>query len=86
MVKIINKTVLQKVIGNSVRYNRLANNLTLEKLASITNLNDKHLGRLERGEKLPNAKTLLTLQIVLNFSSDELIPKYKKKLKKLQKR
>lgn len=84
MKKCISKISLQRVIGESVRMKRRAKNLTLEKLASMTNLDDKHLGRLERGEKLPNAKTLLTLQDVLNLSSDELIPKYKKELQKFK--
>lgn len=82
----INRKMLKTVIGKSVRTYRNKQNLTLEKLASLTNLNDKHLGRIERGEKLPNSKTLITLQLVLKFSTDELIPKYKRKVKKLKKK
>lgn len=80
----IDTKILQKIIGESVRTRRTEKKLTLEKLASMTNLDDKHLGRLERGEKLPNAKTFLTLQIALDISSDDIIPKYEKELEKLQ--
>lgn len=80
----INKGALKTVIGESIRTCRNEQNLTLEKLASMTSLNDKHLGRIERGEKLPNSKTLLALQIALKFSTDDLIPKYKRKIKKLE--
>lgn len=75
------KEILQKIIGQSIRFKRTEQKLTIAKLASITNLDDKHLGRLERGEKLPNAKTLIKLQIALNLSSDELIKKYLQKTK-----
>lgn len=79
----INRQVFKKVIGQSLRNKRTSKNLTLEKLASRVHLNEKHLGRLERGEKLPNAKTLFALQIELNFSTDEFIPKYQKEIKQL---
>lgn len=78
----IGRKLLQKIIGKSIRCKRTEKKLTLTKLASMTDLDDKHLGRLERGEKLPNAKTLIKLQIALNFSFDDLIQTYMKEIKK----
>ena len=57
-------------LGNYIRKHRLINKLTIQELAFRTNMCDKHLGRIERGEKIPLVSTLNKLQHELGFSYD----------------
>lgn len=70
----------KKVVGKHIRDKRLELNLTLEQLSQLTSFDDKHLGRIERGEKLPNAYTLAKIQIVLSLNSDSYLAELDKKV------
>lgn len=67
-----NKTLLKRIIGNYIRLRRQEKNLTLEQLAEKANSNDKYIGQIERGEKLPSVQMLFKLSDSLNMDLDQL--------------
>jgi len=78
-----NRKLFSLILGRTIRKNRIAKGLTLEELASIIKMDDKHLGKVERGEKTPGSYTLTRLQIALKFNSDEFIHEFVEKKKKV---
>ena len=56
-----------KRLGQQVRRYRKLETLTQEKVADMAGINDKHLGRIERGEKTPSARILFKLMQALNI-------------------
>ncbi|MFB4163919.1 helix-turn-helix domain-containing protein [Alteribacillus sp. JSM 102045] len=65
----LNDDLFAKVLGRFLRLRRMEQDKTLEKLASIAHINDKNLGRIERGEKIPKAHTLFQIVIALNLTN-----------------
>lgn len=49
---------IRKTMGSKMREARKKKGLTQEEVAEICNLDDKHIGKLERGEKTPLVTTL----------------------------
>jgi len=70
------KDLFVTILGKHIRRKRKEKNFTLEELAQKVNIDDKHLGRLERGEKEAGAYTLGLLQITLDLNSDEYLNEY----------
>lgn len=57
---------LKKRLGQQLRKYRKLKQLTIEEVAEKAGISDKHLGRIERGEKDPSATMLIKLTQVLN--------------------
>ena len=76
-----NEKLFKRVLGRKIREKRNIKGMTLEFLAEQVKMNGKHLGRIERGEKLPNSYTLTLLQIALDINSDEYINEFLEKEK-----
>ncbi|WP_053072051.1 helix-turn-helix domain-containing protein [Ornithinibacillus contaminans] len=64
--------IFSQLIGKAIRENRIELQKTLENIASDIQMDDKHIGRIERGEKSPQLFTFYKLSRELGFSSDEL--------------
>ncbi|WP_088052547.1 helix-turn-helix domain-containing protein [Virgibacillus dakarensis] len=61
-------------LGNHIRYRRKkVKELTMERLAEIADIDDKSLGKNERGERLPKITTLYKLRKHLGISVDSVI-------------
>ncbi len=72
--KMDDKHFFKIVFGENLRQKRLEmdQKVTIKKAASLTNLNEDYLGRIERGEKLPSVHTIFQLFIGLGISIDEI--------------
>jgi Predicted transcriptional regulators len=62
-----------KVLGNKIRYERLAAKLTQAELAEKVNVSTAYIGQIERGERKFSIETLLNISDVLNTSVDNLL-------------
>jgi transcriptional regulator with XRE-family HTH domain len=51
----------RKIIGEAIRQHRKQANFTQEELAERVDLNPKHLGEVERGEKIISIEALLRI-------------------------
>ena len=56
------------LFGKLLRSTRKAHKLSLGKLAEMTSTDPKHLGRLERGERHPSFKLIISLSNAMNVS------------------
>lgn len=74
----------KKLLGQAIRKRRIEQQKTLEQVASDTQLDDKHLGKLENGKKSPLFHTMLKLSRALDFSVDELIKEVEEELENKQ--
>ncbi|MDX8363777.1 helix-turn-helix transcriptional regulator [Cytobacillus sp. IB215665] len=79
------REIFGKAVGKYVRLRRFSKKLTLEDLAEITDLDDKNLGKIERGEKIPTTFTLYKLHKGLDMSVDSLFEQVTEELKALNK-
>lgn len=70
------KDLFLTILGKHIRRKRKQRQLTLEELAEEINGNDKHLGRLERGEKEASSYTLALIQIALDLNSDDYLNEF----------
>lgn len=62
----------EQLLGKYLRRIRMQQRNSLEEVAEMADLSATHLGRIERGEKLPSTYTLYKLKIALNFSVDQM--------------
>lgn len=72
------RTELNKKIGQNIRKYRLKIDISQENLAMSAGLYPAYLGRLERGEKCPTIDTLYKISCALGITINELfvlIPK-----------
>lgn len=58
-------------VGNIIRRKRIQHQKSMEELADLAKLSAAHLGKIERGEKLPNMYTYFKLCVALDIK-DEL--------------
>lgn len=70
------KDLFIKILGNHIRERRHAMGFTLDRLAEETLLDDKHLERLERGEKEAGSHTLILIHKELNLDIDYCLEQY----------
>jgi transcriptional regulator with XRE-family HTH domain len=59
-------------IGTILKQQRINLPLTLQELASKTEVSASHLGRIERGERFPSAHILRKIAMPLGFDENEL--------------
>lgn len=62
-----------KGIGARIKYHRLKNQLSQEKLAEMTELSHVYISYLERGERMPKLDAIVNIANALNVSSDDLL-------------
>ena len=67
------RTELNKKIGQNIRKYRLKIDISQENLAMSAGLYPAYLGRLERGEKCPTIDTLYKISCALGITINELI-------------
>lgn len=65
--------LFKEILGHCIRKRRISMRLTLENVADQLKMDDKHLDRIESGEKVPSAYTLALLQIALNIHSGDYL-------------
>lgn len=70
MKKMQNRNLFKQILGKHIRQQREEQHLTLQELAFRICMDDKHLGRIERGEKLPSTYTLAKIQLEIDLSSE----------------
>lgn len=61
--------------GKAVRARRIEVGLSQEDLASTASVERSHMGKIERGEHMPNFVLILRLAIALNIPAGELVDK-----------
>ena len=59
-------------LGRILKQQRLMVPLTLQELATTSNVSASHLGRIERGERFPSARILRKIAKPLGFDEDEI--------------
>ena len=59
-------------LGRILRQQRIAIPLTLQELATSSEVSSSHLGRIERGERFPSARILRKIAKPLGFDENEL--------------
>ena len=59
-------------IGEIIKKRRLSIPMTLYELSNGTGVSQSHIGRIERGERLPSAHVLRKIAKPLGFEEDEL--------------
>jgi len=59
-------------LGRILKQQRIAIPLTLQELATTSEVSSSHLGRIERGERFPSAHILRRIAKPLGFDEDEL--------------
>ena len=59
-------------LGQIIRQQRITVPLTLQQLASMSDVSASHLGRIERGERFPSAPILRKVAQPLGFEENEL--------------
>ena len=62
-----------QAFGTAVREARTAQGLAQETLADLAGVERSHLGKIERGEHLPNLALVLKLAVALKCSAAELM-------------
>lgn len=60
-------------IGKVFKQQRVMSGLRLRQLSEMSGVSASHLGRIERGERLPSARTLRKVAQPLGFSEAELL-------------
>jgi len=61
-----------KSLGRILKQQRIAIPMTLQELASASDVSSSHLGRIERGERFPSARILRKIAKHLGFDENEL--------------
>ncbi len=59
-------------LGEIIKQRRMAMPMTLRELATISEVSASHLGRIERGERLPSAHILQKIAQPLGFKQNRL--------------
>ncbi len=62
-----------KAFGATVRAARLARGIAQEALALLVGVERSHMGKIERGEHLPNLGLVLKIAVALDCSAAELV-------------
>jgi len=75
------KAKVVSVVGNMIRELRLSNNLSIEKLASITNLEYSQISRIERGKINTSVYHVYVILTALNIPPKNFITITNKHLK-----
>lgn len=62
------------LIGAKIKYLRTQAGLSQEELAEFADVSPVYISNIERGEKSPSLKTIVSVAIALNTSMDSLLP------------
>lgn len=62
-----------KRFGEKLRILRQRQELSQEQLGDMLEVHQTHVGRLERGEKIPNAAIILKITDIFGVSADQLM-------------
>ncbi|MDM8519208.1 helix-turn-helix transcriptional regulator [Anaerolineales bacterium HSG6] len=62
-----------KRFGEKLRYLRQREGLSQEQLGNMLDVHQTHVGRIERGAKMPNAAMILKISRLFRVSADVLI-------------
>lgn len=76
-----NQEKFAKALGEYLRAKRLDAGFTLEELAEKTDLDDKHISKIERGIKTPSSYTLFKLLQILDANEVTLFQKVSRQMK-----
>ena len=60
-------------IGARIKYYRLKNQLSQERLAEMSELSHVYISYLERGERVPRLDAIINIANALNVSADDLL-------------
>ena len=60
-------------IGARIKYYRLKNQLSQERLAEMSDLSHVYISYLERGERMPKLDAIINIANALNVSADDLL-------------
>ncbi len=63
---------LESSLSTVIKQQRVAMSISLKELATRARISASHLGRIERGERFPSARTLRKIAKPLGFEEDEL--------------
>src|SRR4030043_769493 len=66
------KLQAENKIGWRIKQRRVSIQLTLNELSSNSGVSQSHIGRIERGERLPSARVLRKISKPLGFKEEEL--------------
>jgi len=79
--KMNHRDIFKQILGKHIRKKREEKGLTIQEVAFDINMDDKHLGRIERGKKLPSSFTLAKIQLEIDLHSDEYLHEFKETIK-----
>lgn len=66
-------------LGMFIRQKRHEMGLTKEQVSKHTGIDNKHLGKIERGIKLPNSFTLVKIAVALGLDLNKFVYEFGKK-------
>jgi transcriptional regulator with XRE-family HTH domain len=72
MYIILKMLISDNRIGEIIKRRRISIPLTLYELGSSSGVSQSHIGRIERGERLPSARVLRKIAKPLGFKEEEL--------------
>lgn len=72
MYIVLMKPQVETGIGKIIKQKRISIPLTLNELSSSSGVSQSHIGRIERGERLPSARVLRKFAKPLGFTVEEL--------------
>jgi len=65
------KLPLDEELGKRLRQCRVARRLTLRQLSQLSGVSDSHIGRIERGERIPGSRIVGKIERALGEGKDE---------------
>lgn len=67
------RTIASPDLAKILKQQRVMMSMTLKELSNATGISGSHLGRIERGERLPSGHTLRKIAKPLGLEEDELL-------------
>lgn len=74
-------SIFGECLGQQLRLRRMERGLTQEELEELSGLSPKLIGKIERGERVPQLPTLFKISSALNISLDRLQEDVEKSIK-----
>lgn len=74
----MNEVELMDIFAENLRYTMMDVRITQAQLAKETGLSESAISRYLAKERLPNAKALINLCVVLNCDFEDLMPVYER--------
>jgi len=75
------KDDLAQAFGDALKSAREEKGVSQERLAMLANIDRSHVGRLERGERVPSLAAIVLLARPLGLTPSELVKKVEKRLR-----